>query len=513
MDSDRTTLAQSPQESDSKGQTSSAKFGFFFGFSAMLSIFAVLTLIGVWWGVGTLQTQLDTLVGDQVNKIRLAVNMRNYARQRTHSIQRMILLDDPFERDEESLRFNGYGAKFVVARNEFLSHKLSLQERLVIEEQGKLSGQVVPLQREIVDLVAVDEIEKAKIILMEKSVPIQDKVIEKLVQLHTLQEEATAQAIGEFNENNDKLNRLIIGLSGISGIIGLIVAGFVVRRFKNEATLRNKQLVDIEESRVAIEKTSKALLIAKDQAEHANKGKSFFLANMSHELRTPLNAIIGYSEMLEEDLLGAPSLENREDCNKISSSGKHLLSLINEILDLSKIEAGHMDIELIQTGLAPIVSEVVSTIQPLVTKKDNNFIHEYNIDELGKLKSDPVKIKQILYNMLSNAAKFTRDGNITLRINSSNKDENNNEWVVLSVSDTGIGMDQDRLGQLFKPFTQADVSTTREYGGTGLGLSITKHFCEMLGGWIEVSSNLGGGSTFSVTLPRKVDDILCVVPY
>jgi len=510
MDSQDNKTSHESLIDDSIGQTSSTKFGLFFGFSAMLSIVAILTLIGIWWGVGSLQSQLDTLVEGQINKIRLAVDMRNYARQRTHSIQRMILLEDPFDRDEEFLRFNGYGAKFVVARTEFLSLPLSARESSVIEAQGELSRQVVPLQREVVDLVAVDEIEKAKYILMDKSLPIQDKVIEKLVELHTIQEEATALSISEFNKNNDRLNVWIILLSGISGIIGLCVATLVIRRFNKEALLRNKQLIDIEKSRVALEKSGEALMQAKDQAEEANRGKSYFLANMSHELRTPLNAIIGYSEMLVEDLTNEAQSEQKEDCLKIHSSGKHLLKLIDEILDLSKIEAGRMDIDLVQMSLAPVVSEVISTVQPLMTEENNKFKLEYDDTELGMLHSDPVKIKQILLNMLSNAAKFTHDGNITLRINP--RQEEGQDWVVFSVNDTGIGMEPSRLQQLFKPFTQADVTTTRVYGGTGLGLSITKHFCEMLGGQIEVSSNLGGGSTFTVSLPRKVDDILCVVP-
>jgi signal transduction histidine kinase len=510
MDSQENKTSHESLVNDSIGQTSSTKFGLFFGFSAMLSIVAILTLIGIWWSVGSLQSHLDTLVGHQINKIRLAVDMRNYARQRTHSIQRMILLDDPFDRDDEFLRFNSYGAKFVLARTEFLSHELSKKEHAVIDAQGKLSRQVVPLQREIVDLVAQDEIEKAKYMLMDKSLPLQDKVIEKLVQLHTIQEEATAVAISEFNENNDKLNVWIILLSGISGIIGLFVAALVIRRFNNEARLRSKQLIDIEKARVALEKSGKALMLAKESAEEANKGKSYFLANMSHELRTPLNAIIGYSEMLEEDLTDPAQTEQAGDCQKIISSGKHLLNLINEILDLSKIEAGRMDIEIVNMNLAPVVSDVVSTIKPLIEKEKNNFILEYADVELGNLHSDPVKIKQILLNMLSNAAKFTHDGDITLRINSLK--EGIQEWVVFSVTDTGIGMEQNRLEQLFKPFIQADITTTREYGGTGLGLTITKHFCEMLGGRIEVSSNMGGGSIFSVSLPRKVDDIMCVIP-
>jgi signal transduction histidine kinase len=510
MDSRENKTSHESLVNDSIGQTSSTKFGLFFGFSSMLSIVAILTLIGIWWGVGSLQSHLDTLVGDQINKIRLAVDMRNYARQRTHSIQRMILLDDPFDRDDEFLRFNSYGAKFVVARTEFLSLPLSARERSVIDAQGALSKQIVPLQREVVDLVAADEIETAKYVLMDKSLPLQDKVIKKLVEIHKIQEEATALAITEFNKNNDKLNVWIISLSGISGIIGLFVATLVIRRFNNEARLRSKQLIDIEKSRVALKKSGKALMLAKESAEEANKGKSYFLANMSHELRTPLNAIIGYSEMLEEDLTDTSQPEQKQDCKNIISSGKHLLNLINEILDLSKIEAGRMDIEIIQMDLAPVVSEVVSTVEPLIAKEENNFIHEYTESKLGDLHSDPVKIKQILLNMLSNAAKFTHNGDITLRIDSQR--EGDQEWVSFSVSDTGIGMEQDRLTQLFKPFIQADITTTREYGGTGLGLTITKHFCEMLGGRIEVSSNLGGGSTFTVSLPRMVDDILCVVP-
>lgn len=495
-----------PMAATPKGQASSTKFGLFFGVSAMLSIVATLTLIGIWWGVGTVQGRLETLVDEHMKKIRLSVEMRRHARHRTHSIQRMILLDDPFDRDDEFLQFIHHGAKFAEARTAFLGARLSAQESAVLDAQGKLSGQAVPLQNEIVDLVTQDRIAEAKVLLMERAVPIQDKVIEKLNELHTLQETAATLTINEFDNNNAKITAWIALLSGIAGIIGLIVATLVIRRFNKEALLRHQQVIDIENSKLALEHSSRALMQAKEQAEQANKGKSYFLANMSHELRTPLNAIIGYSELLQEDLTNTSQTEQIQDCQKILSSGRHLLSLINDILDLSKIEAGRMNIEPIPFDLASLVLEVVSTVEPLIAKNNNQLNRQCNETELEVLYSDPVKIKQILLNLLSNAAKFTQNGIISLHIDTQTEDVQ--EWVTFRVSDTGIGLAQDKLEQLFKPFVQADLSTTREYGGTGLGLTISKHYCELLGGRIEVSSHLGSGSTFNVTLPITVGDAL-----
>ncbi len=265
---------------------------------------------------------------------------------------------------------------------------------------------------------------------------------------------------------------------------------------------------EITERRHAQEELRKA----KEAAEAANQAKSSFLASMSHELRTPLNAVIGYSEMLIEeaedtdedsDLASAAG-----DLEKILASGKHLLSLINDILDLSKIEAGKMDLYLEDFDVSELIKEVVSTVKPLVDKNSNRL--ELRCGEnLGVMHSDMTKIRQGLFNLLSNACKFTEKGTVTLdaaRVCSDEKDaaETGKERFVFSVSDTGIGMRPEQMGNLFQAFSQAEASTTRKFGGTGLGLAITQRFCKMMGGDITVQSEYGKGTTFTIRVPARV---------
>ncbi len=245
---------------------------------------------------------------------------------------------------------------------------------------------------------------------------------------------------------------------------------------------------------------------ARREAEAANKAKSNFLANMSHELRTPLNAIIGYSEILQEEFADLGQTRYLPDLQKIDTAGKHLLSLINDILDVSKIEAGRMSLYLEDFDLDVLVQEAISTVQPLV-EKNGNALHVYTSPtpqgQLGQMHADLVKVRQSLFNLLSNAAKFTEHGLITLEVNRQ-AEANGVEWITFRVSDTGIGMDPIQIDRLFQPFTQADASTTRRYGGTGLGLVITKRFCDMMGGSITVESQVRHGSIFTVRLPAQV---------
>ena len=254
---------------------------------------------------------------------------------------------------------------------------------------------------------------------------------------------------------------------------------------------------DVTERRRAEEAVAKA----KEASEMANRTKSLFLANMSHELRTPLNAIVGYSEMLQEEATERGLNEFCEDLEKINASGRHLLALINDILDLSKIEAGKMELFLETFDLNTLIDEVATTIQPMVEKNSNTLTIE-RVDDLGGMHADQVKVRQALFNLLSNAAKFTREGAITMVAEREMMD--GGEWIVFRVQDTGIGLTPEKLVRLFQDFTQADASTTRKFGGTGLGLALTRRFCQMMGGDVTVRSVAGQGSTFTIKLPASV---------
>jgi len=270
----------------------------------------------------------------------------------------------------------------------------------------------------------------------------------------------------------------------------------------NEIYQMNKELRQLNENLEQLVKERTAQLeLAHDEAIQANMIKSQFLANMSHELRTPLNAIIGYSEMLAEEAeeIGEPIFV--EDLGKIRNAGKHLLTLINDILDISKIEAGKMEIHVETFDLSGLVQDVITTVKPLTDKNGNTL--EVQLEQ-GEMTTDITKLRQILINLLSNASKFTQDGTITLDVKRELR--NHRTGYSFRIKDTGIGMTPEQVGKLFQPFSQADASTTRKYGGTGLGLAISHSFCDLLGGSIQVESEFGVGSMFTCWLPSSVED-------
>jgi signal transduction histidine kinase/DNA-binding response OmpR family regulator len=239
------------------------------------------------------------------------------------------------------------------------------------------------------------------------------------------------------------------------------------------------------------------------QLEAADRHKSEFLANMSHELRTPLNAIIGYSEMLQEDAADLGAEQLTDDLKRINAAGKHLLELINAVLDLSKIEAGKMELYLESFDVAGLVKDIAAVIQPLAAKNANRLEMRCP-EDVGVMRADLTKVRQALFNLLSNACKFTDRGTISLAVTREAGD--GQDWMVFNVSDTGIGMTPEQLTRLFEAFSQADAATTRKYGGTGLGLALSRRLCRMMGGDVTVASEAGRGSTFTIRLPAQVTE-------
>jgi signal transduction histidine kinase len=284
--------------------------------------------------------------------------------------------------------------------------------------------------------------------------------------------------------------QVLLYVGAVVGAAMLVLLVITVWNYRLKKEITRREQVELE------------LMAAKESAETANQAKSRFLANMGHELKTPMNAIIGYSEMLQEDAEEEGRAGVVADLDKIQVAGRNLLELIERVLDLSKIETGKIELFLEEVDVGDLVRQVAIIVGPQVEMRHNRL--ELRLaDDLGVMRTDATKLRQAILNLVGNAAKFTENGTIRLEADRTRVDRE--EWIRLAVSDSGIGMTPDQLERLFEPFTQADESTSREYGGSGLGLTITERFCGLLGGRVEVESKPGEGSMFIIVLPAEVE--------
>lgn len=306
--------------------------------------------------------------------------------------------------------------------------------------------------------------------------------------------------LASLNLTSDDIVYLVVVVFFINGTITVLwVINFFRERLRiDEITARLELKSEIEKRRIA----ENDLIEARDHALHASQAKSEFLANMSHELRTPLNAIIGYSELLQDESRDNGNESNINDLKRIDAAGKNLLDLINGVLDISKIEAGQMEVAADKFNLYDLIKNVEAILRPVV-EKNNNQLKVMCPNDIGNMFSDETKIRQTLYNLISNAGKFTENGNVEVKI--SAPIIKGQEWICIAITDNGIGLLPEQTNKIFNAFTQADSTTTKKFGGTGLGLSISWQFCKMLGGDILLESQAGEGSVFTIVLPRNFD--------
>jgi len=473
------------------------------GFATLLAMMVGLMTIGL-TNMQAMNQRLKTIVNERNVKMALATEMRDAIRQRIISLYSLLMLKDPFEKDEMWLKFNGHARDFILAREKLLAMDLSPMER------DSLNDQIRPLQNaqamadRVAELAIEEQYQEANALMLKARLA-NMAVLTHLTQMLKREEQVSLVA-AEDAAHTFQLARLqVIVLGGAILVLGLLVARSVVRTTAGQARRLAAALDEINESNNLLEQRVRErtadLAVARDQALQASQAKSAFLANMSHELRTPLNAILGYSDILQEDARQLGHDEYLADLQRIHGAGRHLLTLIDGILDLSKIEAGKMDLRLETFDAAALVDDVAATVRPLI-KSNGNGLQIECPRNVGTMYGDVTKVRQVLFNLLGNAAKFTENGAVCLKVSRVRQDDH--DFIEFAVSDTGIGIEPQHMARLFQAFSQADTSTTRKYGGTGLGLAISKRYCALMGGDISVDSRPGLGSTFTVRLPVEV---------
>ena len=432
-------------------------------------------------GMLHIQSASEQIVQDRVEKIRLVQAMGVAARERTVLLQRMILVNDPFERDQLSLDFNIYGSRFANARIALLEKDLSDGEKAILGRQGRTSGVAVRIQNEVVDLIAVEDIEQAKTLLTQQAMPLQDKVLAALSELMNYQIAAAHDSVIQTRLAFEGGRSITIAMSGCAAGIAMYLVWLV-----SKAARQRREYFE--------------------QMQTANRAKSSFLAKMSHEMRTPLTAIIGFAEV---SLGSKQTMDERINALRIiQQSGNHLLHIINDILDLSKIEAEKLEVDQCECSLFSILNDVHALVHMLAQRNQVAFGINYVFPLPAHIYTDPLRLKQIVINLCGNALKFTEKGFVYVNVGFDRA----TRQLTIAVQDSGVGLTSEEQRGLFQDFHQADTSVQRKYGGTGLGLALSQKLAAMLGGKITLTSEKNVGSTFTLELaqPAAVSELVFV---
>lgn len=476
----------------------------FLGFALVISIMMLITNLGL-RGLGSVNQQLESLVRENNGKMRLMHRMRDVIRERMLNVYNITHQRDPFLIEAEWEAFSRYAGEFIQAREALYALGLSDEQYLQIESQKNELVQSGSLLSQVINLVRQEQREAAEDLLVQAREK-NNQVLDELLIMIEHQQAIANQAVVEATREYDAVRGQMIVLNVVAVLVCLIVVLLIVRRIFNQQKTLDRTAMALRDSNAQLEARVKErtveLVNARNVAQEASRTKSRFLANMSHELRTPLNAIIGYAEILMEDAEDDGNQAIQDDLHKILGAGRHLLDLISDVLDISRIETGKITIEPELFNLRALVDEVVSIMGSMVEQRKNRFHVECDA-EVGEMYADQTRIRQVLFNLLTNANKFTEAGDITLVVRREICEER--PWISCQVRDTGIGISPEQQKKLFKPFMQVDASSTRKYGGTGLGLVISLRFCQLMGGTIRVQSELGKGCVFTVVLPEKVE--------
>lgn len=438
-------------------------------------------------------------------KTTLLNRMHELLRERMWHVHTLLELEDPFLIEDEWEVFIFTDSEFLAVQQQLEDLNLSPRQQRLLEKHKPLIDEARRIMDIVAGLARERKIEESRALLQQMR-EATEKVLSDLAEMRNyLESSMHEQLVSDARLAFFDTQKQVLIINGFGVLFSICIIAFVLYRVMYREEALSKALNELQEANESLESRVAArtadLVQARDHALEANKTKSRFLANMSHELRTPLNAIIGYSDMLIEEHEELNGEEIEEDLNKVNRAGRHLLELINDVLDISKIEAGKMEIHPENFNIRMLIQEVFDIMQPLAVKKHNALELSYSIsDEM--MYADPIRVRQILVNLLSNAVKFTDFGLIQLDVASLERE--GRPFLLFRLKDSGIGISEENLRKLFQPFTQVDSSSTRKHGGTGLGLVISLRFCQMMGGYIEVSSQLGEGTCFSVYIPKHV---------